>query len=125
MRVACLDGNRKNGPFAFLAFHPDSSAVRADQLLYQSQTDPRSLVSARIRSLNPMKTIKHTRQLRLGDADTGVSHRQLGVVTAPLRSRNILWFSRKQVFPTSARSNASPMTGHAEAQHSLKSWPIA
>jgi hypothetical protein len=42
-----------------------------------------------------METIENTRQLRLGDADTGVRHRQSGVITAP--SQADLNASRKGV----------------------------
>jgi hypothetical protein len=34
------------------------------------------------------------------------------------------WFSMKEACPARARANGSPMTGHADAQHSLKSCPI-
>jgi hypothetical protein len=57
--------------------------MEADQLLYQSQADPRPFMRARLRVLDPMETLEQTWQLRRGDADAGVRHGQLRVVVAP------------------------------------------
>src|SRR3979490_985052 len=64
-----------------LAFTRGLTAVQPHQFLHESVSDPRVLVSAPALTFDAMESFEHPRQLRLGNAETAVFHKENGVGT--------------------------------------------
>lgn len=65
----------------------DRAAVKSDQLLDQSETDAAALVGPSTSVRHAVKPFEDARQLRIRDADAGVTHRQLGRPVSVRRSQ--------------------------------------
>src|SRR5258708_5900934 len=78
-----LDRDPKGAPISLLALDTDRSAMQRNQLLHQGKADPCSLMRARLRPFDPVKTFEQTRQLRFRDTDAGICYGKLCEVTAP------------------------------------------
>ena len=61
--------------------------MRPNQLLHQGQANPGALVRPRLRSLHSVETLKQSRQLGFGNADTRVGHREFHAVATPCERR--------------------------------------
>ncbi|GJE41573.1 hypothetical protein AEGHOMDF_0739 [Methylobacterium soli] len=61
------------------ALDADAAAVEMRQLLHQREADARALEAAPLRTRHPVEALEQARQLRLGNAGSGVAHRQAGL----------------------------------------------
>jgi hypothetical protein len=80
------------------AFDIDRSTVQPDQFVHQCQPDAGAFQSPAALAFDAVEAVEDVRQLRLGDADAGVAHRQYGRLSIRRRIQADLDPAREGVF---------------------------
>ena len=74
MPVENRHGKMKIRAFAYFAFHPDTPAVRFNQVFGDRQTEPRPARLARSRRVDTVKPLENPRLVCPRNADAGIGH---------------------------------------------------